>query len=265
MFARRGPAMMARRTRYCFSLTVDQARRIAMRRALEIREGAVTVGSVAEMIQKFRDEADPIHYADQSTHGRSSRNAAYENLKAFFGKMAPRALKKQHGYQYLQARAEADASARANKEISQLATVCHFGIRWDLMDENPFVGLMQNKTESEVRVVTRRQVLRFCLWSLKQRQNYRILGCAAMFTYLTGFRAAEVRPFLNAGLKDDGVYVVSAKRKKGELTRLKRQYWSRRLNCAVQRAQQREDKVSSPYLFPTTRRGACYSRSGWGA
>ncbi|MEN5343852.1 hypothetical protein ABE599_09105 [Achromobacter mucicolens] len=236
-----------------------------MRRALEIRDGAVVAGSVAEMIEKFSDEIDPTHYADQTPHGKSSRRAAYENLIAFFGRMAPRMLRKQHGYQFLQARAEAGAPARANKEISQMATICHFGVRWDLMDENPFTGMMLNKTDKLVRVVTRRQVLRFYLWSLKQRQNFRTLGCAAMFTYLTGFRAAEVRPFLKEGLQRDGVIVISAKRKKGETAALKRRYWSRRLHCVVQRALQREDKIPTKYLFAATRRGACYSRSGWGS
>lgn len=222
-------------------------------------------GSVAEMIEKFSDEIDPTHYADQTQHGKSSRRAAYENLIAFFGRMAPRMLRKQHGYQFLQARAEAGAPARANKEISQMATICHFGVRWDLMDENPFTGMMLNKTDTLVRVVTRRQVLRFYLWSLKQRQNFRTLGCAAMFTYLTGFRAAEVRPFLKEGLQRDGVIVISAKRKKGETATLKRRYWSRRLHCVVQRALQRKDKIPTKYLFAATRRGACYSRSGWGS
>lgn len=244
---------------------IEQARRTALRRALEIRDGAVLAGSVAEMIEKFRDEIDSTHYADQSQHGKALRLAAYENLSAFFGRMGPRTLRKQHGYQYLQARAEAGAPARANKELSQLATICHYGVRWDLMEDNPFTGMMLNKTETKVRVVSRRQVLRFYLWSLKQRQNYRTLGCAAMFTYLTGFRAAEVRPFTKDGLQRDGVIVVSAKRKKGEAASVKRRYWSRRLRCVVERALQREDKIASKYLFAATRRGACYSRSGWGS
>lgn len=164
-------------------IAIEQAKRVAMRRALEIRDGAVLAGSVAEMIEKFRDEVDPNHYADQSVHGKASRAAAYANLTAFFGRMAPRALRKRHGYQFLQARADAGAPARANKELSQMATICHYGVRWALLDDNPFTGLMLNKTERHIRVVSRRQVLRFYLWSLRQRQNFRTLGCAAMFCY----------------------------------------------------------------------------------
>lgn len=124
------------------------------------------------------------------------------------------------------------------------------------MDDNPFTRMMLNKTGTKVRVVSRRQVLRFYLWSLKQRQNYRTLGCAAMFTYLTGFRAAEVRPFLKDGLQRDVVLVVSAKRKKGESAYVKRRYRSRRLRCVVERALQREgqDPEQIPIRGHTPRR-----------
>lgn len=81
------------------------------------------------------------------------------------------------------------------------------------------------------RAVTRRQVLRFYLWSLRPRQNYRTLGCAAMFTYLTGFRAVEVRPFLKTGIRADGVVVLSAKCEKGQKVVEKARDWSTRLRC----------------------------------
>lgn len=146
-----------------------------------------------------------------------------------------------------------------------MATICHFGIRWGVMAENPFVGLMQNKTDVDVRVVSRRQVVRFYLWSIRQRQSYRTLGCAAPFTYLTGFRASEVRPCLKTCLTKDGVLVTSAKRKKRETAIVKLRQWSARLRCVVARSLDRDDKVQSKYLFAATRRGACYSRSGWGS
>ncbi|WP_254595199.1 hypothetical protein [Achromobacter pulmonis] len=38
-----------------------------------------------------------------------------------------------------------------------------------------------------------------------------------------------------------------------------------RLFCVVQRALLRPDGARSDYLFASTRRGSCYSRSGWGA
>jgi hypothetical protein len=52
------------------------------------------------------------------------------------------------------------------------------------------------------------------------------MGCAGMFIYLTGFRAAEVRPFHVAGLGKDSVRVVSAKRKTSEDEVTKLRDWS---------------------------------------
>ena len=83
-----------------------------------------------------------------------------------------------------------------------------------VMEANPFIGMMQNKTEKNVRTISRSQILRFYLWSLHQPPRFRNLECAAMFMYLTGFRAAEVRPFHINEISKNGIRVANAKRKK---------------------------------------------------
>lgn len=240
-----------------------KAEKAAIYKAAEIQQGQVVAGSVAEMIDRFRVEVDPTHYLDQSKHGKSSRESAYKNLTAFFGKMHPASMRTVHGYQYLDARAKSGAPARANKEMAQMSTVCNYAIRWGLIEINPFKDLMQNKYDSVVRTVERSQIVRFYLWSIKQQQAYRTMGCAAMFSYLTGFRAAEVRPFPKSGISDAGVFVVGAKRKMGEAPVHKLREWSPRLRCVVSRALQRSDKLESLVLFAATRRGLAYSKSGW--
>ncbi|VVE84925.1 phage-related integrase [Pandoraea sputorum] len=242
---------------------IADAERIAKRRALEIQAGAVIADSVADVIGRFREEEDTRHFADQSRDGIAVRKTRYENLVRFFGRMAPTALKMVHGYQYLDARRNAGAPASANKDIALMQTMCNYWIRWGVIEANPFIGMMMNKVESDVRVVERSQVVRFYLWALRQHQAYRTMGLAAMFTYLTGFRAAEVRPFHMSGIGDDGVTVQSAKRKKGERVVNKLREWSPRLRVVVERAK-RDRKVASVFLFPT-RRGGVYSRTGWGS
>jgi site-specific recombinase XerD len=239
------------------------AERIAKRRALEIQEGAVVAGSVAELIEKFRDEAAPRHYRDQSKDGLAVRASGYRNLTKFFGAMAPMSLRTVHGYQFLEARAKAGAPASANKELSLMSTICHYGVRWGLVETNPFVDMMKNQTDSHVRTTSRSQIVRFYLWALQQPPAFRNLGCAAMFTYLTGFRAAEVRPFHVSGLSDDGVRVISAKRKKGEAQVMKVRAWSTRLRVVVARSKQTH-RTNRLYLFANST-GKPYSRSGWGA
>jgi hypothetical protein len=204
------------------------------------------------------------------------RAGAINNLKKFFGGMAPRTLTTHHGYQYLKARAAAGAPAKANKELALMSTVSHCAVREGLMDNNPFTGMMLNRYDKDVRTITRRQVLRFYLWSLRQDAKARNMGCAAMFTYLTGFRAAEVRPFAVAGLSKDGVRVVSAKRKMGEDEITKVREWSTRLHTVVARARQTHQtprlyrfagKPPHPRVLNVvaTARGAPYSRSGCGS
>ena len=109
--------------------------------------------------------------------------------------MDPKSLPMLHGYQYLDARAKADAPAKANKELSLMSTICKYAVRWGVIEAMPFADIMQNDTGKDVRMISRSQVVRFYLWSLRQTATFRNLGCAAMFTCLTGFRA-EVMPAL---------------------------------------------------------------------
>lgn len=235
----------------------------AKRKALDVQQGKVVAGSVADLIDRFQRDIAPTHYRDQSKDGQAVRESAYRNLTKAFGKMHPAALKAQHGYSYLDARAQEGAPMKANKELALMSTMCQYAVRWGVMEVNPFRGLMQNQGERKVRATQRHQVIRFYLWSRKQSPQFQTLGCAALFTYLTGFRAAEVRPFTVDGITDAGVLVASAKRKKGEAEVLKLRRWSPKLRLVVARAKQAQKKERT-HLFPN-RFGAPYSRSGWGS
>jgi hypothetical protein len=218
---------------------IAEAERIARRKALDIQQGQVVAGSVAAAIERFEDEIAPTHYRDQSKEGKAVRKSTYNNLKAFFGQMAPRSLKTVHGYQYLDARAQAGAPAKANKELSLMSTISHFMVRWGLLEANPFTDMMQNKTEKTTRDISRGQVVRFYLWCQRQdSRTARLMGGKALFTYLTGFRTAEVRPMLKTACTPDGVMVISAKRKRGEAEVVKLRAWSPRLRMVVKRIEQ---------------------------
>ncbi|KVE37354.1 hypothetical protein [Burkholderia sp. TSV86] len=240
---------------------VAAAERIAKRQALDIQAGQVIVGSVADAIERFEEEVDQNHFLAQGVDAKAVRKSTYRRLTQFFGRMDPKRLEMIHGYQYLDARAKAGAPAGANKDMALMSTMCRYWIKWGVIRANPFIGLMLNETDRDVRTIERRQVLKFYLWSLKQQQAYRTMGIAAMFCYLTGYRAAEVRPYHMSGLTDEGVRVVGAKRKKGEAPTVKLRLWSPRLRTVVERAK-RGRKVSSVFLFPN-RKGRMYSKSGW--
>ena len=243
---------------------VMEAERIAMRKAVDIREGVIRAGSVAELIDRFKTEEDGKHFADQSKDGVMNRKGSYANLTKFFGQMRPKDMKTIHGYQFLDDRAKAGAPIKANKELALMSTICKKAIRWGIIESNPFTEMELNKGDKDVRTITRSQIVRFYLWSQKQEEKpFRIMGCAAMFTYLTGFRAAEVRPFHASGLTKDGVLVIGAKRKKGEDVVMKLRDWSPRLRMVVKRAQQAYGRERL-YLF-ANRHGKPYTRSGWGS
>lgn len=242
---------------------INEAERTAKRKALDIQQGQIIAGSVAELIERFRDDIAPKHYRDQSKDGLAVRKSGYANLITFFGPLDPKKLKTIHGYQYIDARAKKKAPEKGKKELSLMSTICHYAVRWGVMESNPFVDMMHTKHDKTVRTTQRSQILQFYLWSLRQSAGVRIFGCAAMFTYLTGFRAAEVRPLHVSGLSKDGVRVVSAKRKKGEEEMTKLREWSPRLRVVVERAKATHT-VSRLYLF-ANQRGLPYSRSGWGS
>lgn len=243
---------------------ISDAERKAKRLALDINEGKIIAGSVADIIDRFKTDVAPNHYLDQSKDGLSVREATYKNLIKFFGKMAPSTLKTVHGYQFLDARAKAGAPAKANKELAMLSTVCHYAVRWGVIEANPFVGMMQNKTDSVVRNTSREQIVKFYYWSRKHSSlSVRTMGCAAMFAYLTGFRPSEVRPFHVSGITKEGVFVKNAKRKLGEKEITKLREWSPSLERVIARAK-RNHQASRMYLFANST-GSPYSRSGWGS
>lgn len=243
---------------------IMEAERTAKRKALDIQQGKIIAGSVADLIERFMRDVAPTHYRDQSKDGKAVRQSAYENLTKFFGRMAPAALKTLHGYQYTEARAKSGAPVKGWKELSLMSTISHYAVEWGIIEQNPFVGMRKRKIDKNVRTTTRSQILRFYLWAQRQDSaQFKTLGAAAMFTYLTGFRAAEVRPFHVAGLTDEGVKVVSAKRKKGEAEVTKLREWSKRLRVVVARAKQAHGR-DRLYLF-ANKFGAAYTRSGWGS
>jgi integrase len=216
-----------------------EAERTAKRKALDIQQGVIVAGSVADLIDRFRTDEDPHHYRDQSKDGIAVRRGVYENLIRFFGQMHPTALKTIHGYQYVEARAKAGAPVKAWKELYAFSTICKKAIRWGVMEHNPFTDMDTDPHDKDVRTVERSQVVRFYLWSRRQdNRNARLMGCLAMFTYLTGFRAAEVRPLLKTAVTKQGVAVEGAKRKKGEAPVLKLREWTPRLRLVVARIEQ---------------------------
>ena len=218
---------------------IREAEVVAKRKAIDIQQGKVIAGSIAEVIERFKSEVDPEHYRDQSKEGIAVRNGIYRNLTAFFGKMAPQSLKTIHGYQYVEARAAAGAAKKAWKELYTFSTICKKAVRWGLMDANPFVDMDTDVFDKDVRAVVRSQIIRFYLWSQRQdNRNARLMGCKALLTYLTGFRTAEVRPMLATACTPQGIAVVGAKRKRGEAEVMKLREWSPRLRMVVKRTEQ---------------------------
>ena len=134
---------------------------------------------------------------------------------------------------------------------------------WGVIEAMPFMEIMQNDIEKDVRTITRSHVVRFYLWSLRQTAAFRNLGCSAMFTFLTGLRVAEVRPFHISGETKEGVLVTSAKRKKGQAEVMKLQEWSTRLRVVAARAEQTHS-VPRQFLFANSR-GQPYTQSGMGS
>lgn len=225
---------------------IADAGRIAQRKALEIQQGSILAGSVAQMIQRFADEVDKDHYLDQSKEGRYIRAATYANLIKFFGGMSPNSLEKNHGYQFIEARAAAGAPKKAWKELYTFSTICEKAVRWGVLKLNPFKEMGSENFDVKYREVSRSQVVRFYLWSRHQNNRVeRLMGSMALFIYLTGFRVAEVRPLLKINCKPEGVTAIGAKRKKGQPIVLKIREWSMKLRMVVKRIEQDQKYMKS--------------------
>jgi integrase len=225
---------------------IANAERIAQRKALELQQGSILAGSVAQLIERFADEVDESHYLDQSKEGRYIRAAAYANLIKFFGRMTPNSLEKNHGYQFIEARAAVGAPKKAWKELYTFSTICEKAVRWGVMKANPFTNMGSDDLDVRYREVSRSQVVRFYFWSRRQDNRVeRLMGSMALFIYLTGFRVAEVRPLLKSNCKPEGVTAIGAKRKKGRPIVLKIREWSMKLRMVVKRIEQDQKHMTS--------------------
>ncbi|MFD2271359.1 hypothetical protein ACFS07_10160 [Undibacterium arcticum] len=75
---------------------IMEAERSAKRKALDIQAGHVIVGSVREMIGRFKCDIAPTHYADQSKDGLAVRAGTYVKLIKFFWQYVADVTEKQY-------------------------------------------------------------------------------------------------------------------------------------------------------------------------
>lgn len=99
----------------------------------------------------------------EATH--KSNLSAVKHLFKRFGHMNPTMIRAKHAYQYLDLRAREGAPVRANREFALLSTIMSHAVRWGVITETPFHGIIRNPEKPRDKLVTNEEIaifLKFC-------------------------------------------------------------------------------------------------------
>jgi len=245
---------------------VAQIRKEAIQRANELNGEKLEVGSIAALISDYFDWQDALPEQDErkKAAGTLTENKREsKNLIAVFGKMAPAALKKRHGYQYLDARANAGAPAKANKELALLSAVIEYGIRTGKVDisDNPCRNIKYNPTQPKTKLVQRRDLDFVVEVARKRGGSYLVIALALKTAYLALCRPNETRTLRRNYRTEDGLEIPVGKRKTGQAQKTKLAEWSPELKATIDEAIMLQ-RTSGVYIFGNTS-GQVYSIGGW--
>lgn len=196
-------------------------------------------------------------------------------LLAFFGQALPAQVTQPMIYEYVDARTEAGAPAKAVKEVALLSAVYKYIIRKGGVDQNPCTGVQLEKSAPKTRKVTWDEIQFVTEVGRALGGSYHLQALAARAAWLAFKRPGEVLKIPRSGTSPEGrpLGVTEAglaflankrRRKQGEL--IITIQWSPELRATVDEALAigRWQAFGGDRKIFGTEAGRAYSRSGWG-
>ncbi|CAM3746502.1 MULTISPECIES: tyrosine-type recombinase/integrase [Pseudoalteromonas] len=155
-----------------------------------------------DLIDRYLKEISPTKA--ESTH--KSNISASKHLIKRFGHMNPRVLRARHAYQYLDLRNREGAPVRGNREFALLSTIMSHAVRWGVIDDTPFHGIIRNPEQPRDRLVTDDELAVFVKYCPRWLQLYVALKLA------TGLRQTDMLKLSSKDWDDEkGLKVQASK------------------------------------------------------
>lgn len=225
----------------------------AMSRYAEIVGSPSGKGAMADLINRYLREVS----AKKSP--RTYKNNLHESKKllAVFGDMSPAEITPQDIYAYMDKRGKPIA---ANREVSLLSTVFKYAVRWGLAADNPCRLVSKNPEAPRDREVQDWE------YSAVHAIASPAMQCAMDIIDLTALRIGDVLSLNEREhITDDGIYIVTGKRKKKMLF-----VWTDDLRAIYERCRAYRKEIQktldvvtiSPHLI-CNRMGQRYTVSGF--
>lgn len=168
-----------------------------MYEALAEREGGPPAGSLAALMDRYRQEVLPT----KAPKTQRDQGRQLSKLSEIFGHMSPASVRTAHVAQYL----DRYAGVSANREVALLSHVYTKAIRWGLVEVNPCKGVQRNKEKPRTRYVTDEE---FLIRLEEVPPKIQELMWALL---ITGQRLSDVLKITDKDITDAGVYVEQGK------------------------------------------------------
>jgi integrase len=256
----------------------DSKQIAALRRKAVLESATVTedrpVGGFAGLVDAWFEwqEGLPESSADKratSTLAENRREAA--NLKTAWGHFGPGEITKTMGYDYLEACVNArdkDGNLRprpekGNKEMALAHLILEYGIRKNVLEENPLAGLRKNRIIRHRRLVTAPEMALAVEMGRKHGGARLIVALALRTAWLCVRRSVEVRGITRHAITEDGILWTDGKNKRKAKILIE---WSDELRATIEEAKKikRNKDAGTIFLFGNMS-GQRYTKGGWKA
>lgn len=177
-------------------------------------------GKMAAIIERYRNEI----LIKKARNTRDAQAKQLDRLKRAFGHMQPNHIRPSHLAQYHDL-IGADAPYQANRELSLIAHVLKYAVRWGYIDDNPAREIQRHPEHARKRYVTHDE--------LQAVANAAPPWIKILMTlaYLTGQRRADLLSMTKDQVREDGIYIRQSKTGKQLLIE-----WTPELKAAIDEA-----------------------------
>jgi integrase len=244
---------------------IAKLRRKAILESANVQDDMPT-GGFAGLVEAWFEwqEKLPVSSADKradSTISENKREAA--NLKTAWGHLEPRDITKTMGYDYLGACVTAKRPEKGNKEMALAHLILEWGVRKNVLVENPLTKLRKNKVIRQRKLVTAQEMALAVEMGRKHGGARLIVALALKTAWLCVRRPVEVRGITRHAITDDGLVWTDGKDKTKAKVLIE---WSDDLRATIEEAKRlKRNKDAGSLLLFGNMSGQRYTKGGWKA
>jgi integrase len=256
-----------------YACSISNAREIKELRGRAIEEagallrGGLLLRTLSELMDAWlawqRVELAPSSVERRAETTLVENTREIEVLRRAFGHIPIQEFTKTHGYEFLDACAQAGRPAKANKEIALLRLILEWSIRKGLLTSNPLDGVRKNKIRTNKRYVSDAEIELALDVGRLQGGSQHIVALGLMTAYLSVKRSVEVRGLTLSMLTERGILWRDGKDLSKPAVLIE---WSPALRSVIDEALalRKIPQHADLYIFGN-QKGSRYTKGGWKA